>query len=476
MARRVVGSNQYKIRRNEPLAAASNLVIQAAHLDTRVGSFLRCGEVWGTQCRAWVHAPHFRHGDHPGSPTRLRRHPDPGQLIDLVGAAALTPPQITQLLRNSHTQLEHVLALMEGGQTNMVLDILGKTWDDNPKLGHHPRQWTPAQWDKALSRWPVDASDYLVITRIGRWAANHHEVLVHMWRNDRWQPAVPFLLIEQIPPEVQDEALQRTLMCTPSVQQWLDNRRIQWNHQRMLIWAQGVDPQAAVPALDNDAIPLDDVTLDILVSRCSANPRAAGALGGALARRGDMQRMQQLWDNTPLWHSDRLDRQWRNSLQQMCRNLVVPPKALAQCVVQVILSGRGSLHDFYMPWARRPEKEQECPSQVLMAAYDNPETRRRLTGLDRSAIIGLPWCPPQVLECEAQIPAPSLHDTVIRDNLDLVTVLPWYQALQHPNCPLPVLLRAIHSPHLSYWSAAAQMLDHHPRIPEEYKALARLAR
>lgn len=468
-----MGNNQYRTRRNGSLATPSDLMAQAS----QPGHPMRCGEVWGTQCRAWVQAPHFRHPGHPGDPARLRRHPDPGQLIDRVGPAALTAPQVSQLLRNPRTQLEHVLTLIEGGQMGAVLDVVGQVWDNDLKLLHHPRQWGTAQWEAALSRWPVDASNYLVTTRVVRWAADHRDVLVQMWRSDRWQAAVPIMLTEQIPLEVQDEALRRALRCPPSAHQWLANRRIQWNPQQVLTWARGVDPEAAVPALDGDVVPLDDAALDILISRCSTTPRAAGALGTALARRGDMQRMQRLWDNTPSWHSDRLDRQWRDSIQQMCRRRAVPPEALAQCVVQMLISGRSSGYDFDMPWYRRPEKEQECPPQVLTAVYDHPEACRRLTQSDRSAIVGLPWCPPQVLEQEAHIPAPSPQNTILRNNwADLVTALPWYQALQHPNCPLPVLLRAIQSPHLPYWPAVVQMLDQHPSIPEDYRTLAKLAR
>lgn len=60
MARRRVGSNQYHtIQMYAPVThPPADLMAQVS------GSRRRCGEVWGTRCRAWVREPNFSHGRH----------------------------------------------------------------------------------------------------------------------------------------------------------------------------------------------------------------------------------------------------------------------------------------------------------------------------------------------------------------------------------------------------------------------------
>jgi hypothetical protein len=59
MVRRAVGSNQYRTRAGEATGAASDLdlMAQAAGMPR-----MRCGDVWVTNCRAWVHPPNYSHG------------------------------------------------------------------------------------------------------------------------------------------------------------------------------------------------------------------------------------------------------------------------------------------------------------------------------------------------------------------------------------------------------------------------------
>jgi len=88
--RRRVGSNQYQERWGPDLPAPSRdqqlvqLALQQDPTGTRdsppvpeAPEGVRCGEVWGTGCRAWVGPPDYTHGSHPGERQWRRRAQDP---------------------------------------------------------------------------------------------------------------------------------------------------------------------------------------------------------------------------------------------------------------------------------------------------------------------------------------------------------------------------------------------------------------
>jgi len=60
MARRQVGSNQYRERWGSDLPAPQRDLGPADP-----PSRMRCGELWGSRCRAWVGPPGWSHGKHP---------------------------------------------------------------------------------------------------------------------------------------------------------------------------------------------------------------------------------------------------------------------------------------------------------------------------------------------------------------------------------------------------------------------------
>jgi len=83
MARRLVGSNQYRERRCPDLPAPDRALAVPEEPPER----RRCGEVWGTRCRAWVAPPDWSHGKHPSPWAREARAQDPA-----------SPPGLLQLL------------------------------------------------------------------------------------------------------------------------------------------------------------------------------------------------------------------------------------------------------------------------------------------------------------------------------------------------------------------------------------------
>ena len=460
--------------RNRPLP-----LDRGPHLIQQVTDQRRCGEVWGTRCQAWVGPPDWRHHHHPGNPRGLRRHPDPGQLLRLVEARELDDEQIKQLVCNPRLNLEHVLTMAERGQAKITLKALGETWGwIHPNhLAHHPDHWGPEEWAQVLRRWPTYVEDRRTEAYLLNRADAWREVLLAMWRSDRWQPVVPVLLQRRIPDEVQDIALRRTLRCSPHIHQLLPGRII-WNTQRVQVWAEQVSPEAAVPALTNESVPVDGAALDVLITRCCTSPRPAGALAGLLAKHNDRLRLHKLWKQTSAWASADMNDQWLAALQKLCRSSEAPAQAMTRCTVLTLRRPRSARQDFaswdafLVPWHRENVTKSACPPALLEAVYSDARAYHGLDARDRSSIVQLPWCPPSVLAIEGQVPVP-----VWRQGQDPAyeRANPWHQALANPRCPLETLVAAAQSPHLRHWSATRQLLEQHPNLPEEYRTLIPVA-
>jgi len=80
MGRKALGSNQYKIRvaSSQIMLADTDLMAQATSQVMGSADQMRCGEVWGTSCRAWVYPPRYSHNTHglDGSLTKLANTPN----------------------------------------------------------------------------------------------------------------------------------------------------------------------------------------------------------------------------------------------------------------------------------------------------------------------------------------------------------------------------------------------------------------
>jgi hypothetical protein len=468
-----VGSNQYGTRLTGDCSKPGlDLMTQAAGTDR--DRYRRCGEVWGTHCQAWVQPPGYNHGNHPGAATRLQNHPDPQRLLELVDPSLLAVTQVRQLLRNPNTTIEHVIIMCSGTQCDTVLRELGKVWGVVSGLKHNPVNWGPHEWDLVLHRWPVDVAPPHITANIVWKAADDPDRLVAMWRSPRWTPATLLLLHPQVPPQVQTEALRRGLAGGTTAQSLLPSR-ISWNARRALMWAHCVHPEVAVAALDSNAIPLDGQALDVLIQRCSDQPRSAGALGAYLARMNDSSRVQQLWERAHGWHENPISDHWLNALKRMCSYPNAPLDAVTRCTIESIITSRtlrATFYHFYLPWERPNVTQDECPPQLLEAVYGDAAVYAALEPTDRHHIISLSWCPPGVVAREARIPVRT-QLAWINESTD-ETQLTWYQALAHPNCPQTTLIEAMRSPNLRDWPMAHRLLLNHPRIPEEYRVLARL--
>jgi len=104
MARkRAVGSNQYQARAGVGFDPAEGAVLMAqAGASTRV----RCGDVWGTNCRAWVQAPDFRHGTCGRSfDAQVRAAANPQCLPEVLAVVATSDDPVLRFMVVKHPLL-----------------------------------------------------------------------------------------------------------------------------------------------------------------------------------------------------------------------------------------------------------------------------------------------------------------------------------------------------------------------------------
>lgn len=120
------GSNQYK-KRTAPQPLTAPL-----HITTPIQNTVkRCGEVWGTKCKAKVQAPSWAHGAHPSDNSKLH--------------AALTP----------HTPTALLLTLANGKASYSVIKTLAKRNNSTEKLKQAIAMRHPLE---AMSIWGTNAS------------------------------------------------------------------------------------------------------------------------------------------------------------------------------------------------------------------------------------------------------------------------------------------------------------------------------
>jgi len=476
----MVGSNQYRSH-----SGTSHLPITVPDLLTQASTAStvrqRCGDVWGTSCRAWVYAPSWSHQNHPGDHRRLRHHPHPEQLLELVEPSLLTNDQLVHLLRNQRMRLSHLLKLCDSERCEDVLRALMTVWVqyDSNQCSVHPYYWSEHEWEQVLQRWPAHIRIHPLEGILLNWAAEQPGMLSAMWRSERWKPATERLIHYSVPSDVQDIALQRALEAPEITAQLNLPNCIEWTSDRVTTWARSVHPSAVSSAFDiKTNMQPNDADWDMLIQRCHYYYLAVGSIAAALARDDREDKLQKLWDSVPQWHVDQIDKYWLRPLQQLCKSLVAPIEAITKCTIATLCDS-GSHRYVYpghlFPWEHQQVTERSCAPQTLETLYEHPIASTRLDQYDRSKIVGLPWCPPSVLEREAIVPIPPANSLkkVWADN-ETETAVPWYKALSHPNCPLPALLQAIQSPNTQGWPNTASMLRQHPGIPQEYRTLIQI--
>jgi len=100
-----VGTNQYAVRGRAKIITTDILdtpSVSTALVNDTGTDRRRCGEVWGTNCQAWVSPPEYAHYDHPGHSAKRdyirRADPDP---IILAGLARDQVPWVRRMVAES---------------------------------------------------------------------------------------------------------------------------------------------------------------------------------------------------------------------------------------------------------------------------------------------------------------------------------------------------------------------------------------
>jgi hypothetical protein len=139
------------------------------------GSRLRCGDVWGGSCQAWVQSPSYTHDKHPNerraarSSTcsqlgmlRLVQHPDGWVGKILASNPAITPKVVQQLARHRWAAIRYALV----SNPRCTPDVLGHLALDRSKYVRREVATRPDCPPDVLVQLLADAED--MVSRAAR--------------------------------------------------------------------------------------------------------------------------------------------------------------------------------------------------------------------------------------------------------------------------------------------------------------------
>lgn len=133
MARKqAIGSNQYKRRVGSALISAAGDLV--GHVESPFRR--RCGEVWGTDCRAWVYAPTWTHWRHGRMSDRLAAVDNPGCSPEVLVQLAEDEIWLVRVRVAGHpnTPAETLVLLSVDTDRRVLVAVLG-----NPNLSEEYR-------------------------------------------------------------------------------------------------------------------------------------------------------------------------------------------------------------------------------------------------------------------------------------------------------------------------------------------------
>jgi len=127
MNRHAQGSNQYKKK-----LAPQSLIVPPQIKNPTQNTFKRCGDVWGTQCKAKVFPPTWTHGTHPSYEIRLRLSDTPHTPTTLLLALIKRKGSysIIKNIVNKHTITEQLKQAIITQHPLYAMSLWGK----NPSL------------------------------------------------------------------------------------------------------------------------------------------------------------------------------------------------------------------------------------------------------------------------------------------------------------------------------------------------------
>ena len=458
MVRRAVGSNQYRTRSRLDALPGPDLMNQVSVSPSR-----RCGEVWGTRCRAMVGPPDYSHAAHGGihHPDILSQVADPHWVLDQMGGL-MRAQHVAALAQNPALSYDDLLVLLSGphgADAGAAREDKWPVWERDHPLGLSPSQMDDQQWFRLLHHWPRGK------LRDGR-ASVWYAACIHM-SDDGWAQVLrdPTMLHQ----------VDRAMGLVSAYQnfpdsRWADlaNRLLDGSWQpKHPHWVWKVAPvysdDPAITELCIRAVNTDDrdTIVAILEHRHPTDERWIPVVQGLMARNMHepyvvslavqhlMERAPgrvdpaQMWRDLPQLHAEHPDhRRWSGVLGHLAKHPQCPTEAVITCLFDQWSSG------YTQGW---PHEVPLTDTVVVSLA-----TGSRWSGVPdptRKRLMEHPACPPQTLKTEA-----------LGRNMDMAIA-----AALNRNCPPEGVGRVLQIRSIS--PAVIDQLMRHPNLPEEYRLL-----
>lgn len=425
----------------------------------------RCGQVWGTKCRAMVGPPDYSHGSHGiFSPSDLSTVPDPDHVWELAGRQ-LSPQQCSKLAANPRISLATLYEMMENPDDIGLYAAAGLTERLHRRdiiTNAGPIQILPMgdSWDNWLGlirRWPNQgASPAAVLSAMGlRHPDKTWQLMLDEPDLGRWAPAVSIsgldpLSIRAIIPLVLQLAHRDRWEPQVEARIWriADLRRAR---------------RAAIPYLSHvlcygapeviyDAVrvlqPQDAQLIPDLWTALQRHPNAstvravALGLGVLVPPEQQSECARRLWDEAA--SSLPSTAAARDAICQIVRSLPEAPSDVRWMACKAVIGNSSTDYSFISNVNWTPEM---CEMAYIDPILDHhPQLRVQIMAKSQ--------CPPHILDQETR----SRRQQAV-----------WTAAL-NPNCPADAVLRVLARSNCP--SNVRKRLFSHPNLPEQYRQLA----
>jgi hypothetical protein len=453
VARIQVGSNQYHTRliTDVPTELGHDLIAQAGVADT--AERLRCGEVWGTACRAWVRGPNWSHGSHPASPDVLQSIACPDRTIDVVGTAQLSKSQLFHLACNPHLQPATMLRLLNDPYGQAVYQR------NNMLLGSCVKHWDADQVYELIKQWPpqLPPERYLSVS-VPLLLSLDSAFLWRLIQDSRWGKQALRRLQNS---RINDPELFRAVWVYTKEHGTVDelknlvinnDRNIPLDLVHEILADDNLGCFDVWHLVDEHHKHLTDAELQHVALTFPNNASVVSAVFYAVRDRPAGQDLRWLWEASD-WLRGSGVFSWAS--YKTARDILLSPGMPAAAhlhyvskVVSQVKNPSAALS--YL------DGDPPIPATAISAAYADASIRATMTIDARERLVRLPQCPTDIIAQEARSQSPRVA----------------VAAARHPNCPSQLVVRALSM--VTPGDRIHKELLRHPNMPEEYRVLSQL--